>query len=91
VKALNGAGLIPRTLLEQSRENPRAFLSLVGRVIPTQLTDAGGKDLISERAADPDRAATLFISLVRELPGPAERGEDHPDAENVLLASGPRE
>jgi hypothetical protein len=60
-------------LLEQSRENPRAFLSLVGRVIPTQLTGAGGKDLIPERAADPDRIAAMLISMVRALPAPALR------------------
>jgi hypothetical protein len=78
-------------LLDQSRENPRAFLSLVGPVIPTQLTGAGGKDLIPERASDPQRVTQALLLLLRALPAPAESGEDHPEAENVLLASGPRE
>ena len=38
-------------LLEQATANPRAFLSLVGRLIPTQVTGAEGKDLIPDTSA----------------------------------------
>lgn len=32
-------------LLEQSKENPTAFLTLIGKVLPTQLTGEGGAAL----------------------------------------------
>ena len=48
-------------LVAQAHDNPRAFLSLLARIIPTQVTGADGKDLIPEtcsyRGARPGVAA----------------------------------
>ena len=51
-------------LLEQSKENPKAFLSLVGRLIPQQLTGKDDAPLIPERAADPDRIAHALLLMI---------------------------
>jgi len=32
-------------LVEQSKSNPTAFMTLVGKVLPTEITGANGKDL----------------------------------------------
>ena len=62
-------------LLAQAHDNPKAFLSLIGRIIPTQITGKDDTPLIPERAADPDRAAAMLISLVRALPASKKGAE----------------
>ena len=47
-------------LVQQAHDNPRAFLSLLGRIIPTQVTGADGKDLIPEPAAIESRVLVLL-------------------------------
>src|SRR3954447_5321722 len=54
-------------LLAQEHNNPRAFLSLLGRIIPTQVTGKDVAPLIPERAADPERAALALMLLLRDL------------------------
>src|SRR4051794_31317544 len=51
-------------LLEQATANPRAFLSLLGRIIPTQVTGKGDAPLIPERASDPQRVAHALLLLI---------------------------
>src|SRR4051794_26034007 len=55
-------------LLEQAHDNPRAFLSLLGRIIPTQVTGPGDKDLIPESAADPERLTQALLAAFKTLP-----------------------
>jgi hypothetical protein len=55
-------------LLAQSRENPKAFLSLVGRLIPTQVTGKDDAPLIPEHATDPDRLAQALLLAFKTLP-----------------------
>jgi hypothetical protein len=62
-------------LLAQAHDNPKAFLSLIGRIIPTQITGKDETPLIPERAADPDRIAAMLLSLVRALPAPKKGAE----------------
>src|SRR5215203_1912784 len=50
-------------LLEQATANPKAFMSLLGRIIPTQITGAGDKDLfpdLSDAALDARIVAQLM-------------------------------
>src|SRR3954451_17204275 len=67
-------------LLEQATANPRAFLSLLGRIIPTQVTGPGDKDLIPESAADPERLAQVLLAAFKTLPGAQTRLADAPKA-----------
>jgi hypothetical protein len=53
-----------------------------GDRISTEITGRDGKDLIPERAADPDQTAALFISLVRSLPAPALHARIGDNSEN---------
>ncbi len=55
-------------LVAQAHENPKAFLTLVGRIIPTQITGPGDKDLIPSATATPDRVAAVFLALTEKLP-----------------------
>src|SRR3954452_8994128 len=55
-------------LLEQATANPRAFLSLVGRILPTQVTGKDDAPLIPERAADPERVAQAVMLFLTALP-----------------------
>ena len=48
-------------LLEQAHDNPKAFLSLLARIVPTQVTGADGKDLIPEPAAIEARVLVLLL------------------------------
>ena len=48
-------------LVAQAHDNPRAFLSLLGRIIPAQVTGADGKDLIPETAAIESRVLVLLL------------------------------
>lgn len=45
--ALDGVGGL-KYLKKQAYENPTAFLTLVGRIIPTEITGAGGGNLTIE-------------------------------------------
>jgi hypothetical protein len=72
--ALDQAGGVDY-LLAQAHDNPKAFMALVGRLVPTQVTGKDDAPLIPERAADPDRVAALFLSLVRQLPAPKKGAE----------------
>ena len=66
-------------LLEQATANPRAFLSLLGRILPTQLTGPGDKDLIPDHAAEAERAAEMLLLLVREsVSKPGGNNETNP-------------
>ena len=55
-------------LLQQATSNPRAFLSLVGRILPTTLTGPNDRDLIPDRAADTERVAQAFLAVLKTLP-----------------------
>ena len=48
-------------LLEQATANPKAFMSLLARIIPAQITGADGKDLIPETAAIESRVLVLLL------------------------------
>ena len=52
-------------LVVQSKENPKAFMSLVGRLVPQQLTGKDDAPLIPERAADPDRVAHALLLMIK--------------------------
>src|SRR4051795_4544151 len=64
-------------LLEQATANPRAFLSLVGRILPTQVTGKDDTPLIPERAADPERVAHAVMLFLRGLPGAKPTEGEH--------------
>ena len=51
-------------LLAQSEANPKAFLSLVGRLVPQQVTGKDDAPLIPERDADPQRVAHALLLLL---------------------------
>lgn len=55
-------------LLIQAHDNPKAFMALLGRIIPLQVTGKDGKDLIPERAADPERVAEAVVLLLKARP-----------------------
>jgi hypothetical protein len=55
-------------LLEQATANPRAFLSLLGRILPTQLTGKDDAPLIPERASDTERVVGAFLAILKTLP-----------------------
>ena len=57
-------------LLAQAHDNPKAFLSLLGRIIPTQVTGKDGKDLIPPRYPDLDRMALAMLIFVQRLAPP---------------------
>ena len=44
-RAAGGEGEIVGYLTQQAEENPTAFMSLLGKVLPMQLAGADGKDL----------------------------------------------
>ena len=67
-------------LLEQATANPRAFLSLLGRIIPTQVTGPDDKDLIPESVADSERLAQVLLAAFKTLPGAQTRLADAPKA-----------
>ena len=48
-------------LLEQATANPKAFMSLLARILPAQITGADGKDLIPEPAAIEARVLVLLL------------------------------
>src|SRR3954452_11600073 len=52
-------------LLAQSEANPKAFLSLVGRLVPQQVTGKDDAPLIPERASDPERVAHALLLLLQ--------------------------
>ena len=56
-------------LLAQATANPRAFLGLLGRLIPTQVAGPADKDLIPESATDPGRLAQALLAAFKTLPG----------------------
>src|SRR5690349_1135501 len=66
-------------LLEQATANPRAFLSLVGRVLPTQVTGKDDTPLIPDHAAEAEKAADMLLMLVRSLPRPNAKSADELD------------
>jgi hypothetical protein len=55
-------------LLEQATANPRAFLTLLGRIIPTQVTGKDDAPLIPESASDLDRVTGAFLAVIKTLP-----------------------
>ena len=62
-------------LLAQAHDNPKAFLSLLGRIVPTQITGKDDTPLIPDRIADANRAAAVLVTLMRGLPAPKKDGE----------------
>src|SRR4051794_28725991 len=62
-------------LYEQAHANPRAFLSLLGRIIPTQITGWDDAPLIPEHASDAQSLATALLLIRRSVPLQAP---DHP-------------
>jgi hypothetical protein len=52
-------------LLEQASAKPRAFLSLLGRLLPTQVTGKDDAPLISERASDVERVTGAFLAALK--------------------------
>jgi hypothetical protein len=62
-------------LLEQATANPRAFLSLLGRIIPTQVTGKDDAPLVPEHASDPARLAQALILAFQTLPPPEASGD----------------
>ena len=48
-------------LLQQATANPKTFMSLLARIIPTQVTGVDGKDLIPEPAAIESRVLVLLL------------------------------
>ncbi len=67
-------------LLEQATANPRAFLSLVGRILPTQITGPRDKDLIPDRQSDPQLAAQAVMLLIEEAAASGTATELQPPA-----------
>src|SRR6478752_3227693 len=66
-------------LLEQATANPKAFMSLLARIIPAQITGADGKDLIPETAAIESRVLVLLLKAgLSETE--ARRAIEHDDA-----------
>src|SRR4051794_21832593 len=55
-------------LLEQATANPRAFLSLLGRILPTQVTGKDDTPLLPEHATDPERVAQALLLAFKTLP-----------------------
>jgi hypothetical protein len=55
-------------LLAQAHDNPRAFLSLLGRLLPTQVTGKDDAPLTPESASDTERVAEAFLAAIRMLP-----------------------
>jgi hypothetical protein len=65
-------------LLEQATANPRAFLSLVGRILPTQVTGKDDTPLIPESASDLDRVTGAFLAIMKTLPEAPDQPADPP-------------
>jgi hypothetical protein len=60
VQALDKAGGVDY-LITQSEENPTAFLTLVGKVLPLQLTgDGGGPVVVASREAAQAEVSEMF-------------------------------
>lgn len=59
VQALDKAGGVDY-LLTQADENPTAFLTLVGKVLPLQLTGDGGGPVVVSREAMASEVAEIF-------------------------------
>ncbi len=51
-------------LLAQAHDNPKAFLALLGRILPTQLSGPDGRDLIPDRQSDPQLVAQAVMLLI---------------------------
>src|SRR3954453_15174249 len=67
--ALDRAGGVDY-LHEQANVNPKAFLALIGRIIPTQITGRDDTPLIPEHAADPERLTQALLAALKTLPPP---------------------
>ncbi len=61
--ALDDAGG-QKYLVKQAKENPKAFLTLVGRVLPKEITGEGGKSLFPKQ---------FSINFVDSKPGDDDR------------------
>jgi hypothetical protein len=55
-------------LLAQAHDNPRAFLSLLGRILPTQVTGKDDAPLIPGHAADPERLTQALLAAFKTMP-----------------------
>jgi hypothetical protein len=66
--ALDRAGGVDY-LHEQATVNPKAFLSLLARLLPTQVTGKDDAPLIPESAADPERLTQALWAAFKTLPG----------------------
>ncbi len=73
--ALDRAGG-PDYLLAQAHHNPKAFLTLLGRIIPTQITGKDDRDLIPANTVTPDRLASVLLALTEDFSRIGARRED---------------
>jgi hypothetical protein len=65
-------------LVEQATANPRAFLSLVGRVLPTQVTGKDDAPLIPDHAGEAEKAAQTLLLVRGSFPKPGGNNETNP-------------
>lgn len=63
-------------LLAQAHDNPRAFLALLGRIIPLQVTGADGAALIPDRATDADAVVQSVLLMVKSLRAAKQGGAE---------------
>ena len=73
-------------LHEQASANPKAFLALIGRIIPTQITGQDDAPLIPEHATDPERLFQALLAGLKTLPPPrsSDRAADTSPATGLL-------
>jgi len=80
LKALDQAGGV-KYLAKQAEDSPAAFMSLLGKVLPLQVTGKDGKDLIPETQADPIEVARQVAFLLengaRAMPEQAQQEQVH--------------
>jgi hypothetical protein len=68
-------------LMRQADENPAAFLTLIGKVLPTTLTGEGGGPVMiitgvrRELHADDDASPILITGITRNLNGAASEAD----------------
>jgi hypothetical protein len=74
-------------LMEQAKQNPTAFMTLLGKVLPTQITGAGGGpiqtlDLSRVSNDDLDRLESVLSRIAGSVAGPetGETGADTPSS-----------
>src|ERR1044071_8562072 len=54
-------------LVQQAQDNPKAFMSLLGRILPTQVTGKDDAPLIPENASDTERVTGAFLAALKTV------------------------